>query len=313
MNLKKYFKIAAFVLVVAMLMGSVIAFAGNLSVKNSIVNKMGLMKRFKYQTVAGSTYNNLCDPKTYLNIKNLIDMDALVAQALGMTKDEYIKARNSGKTLSTLLSEKNLTTDAFNTKLKAAYTAYIDSLVTQGKITKEQADVLKQKFPFMKGLFREKVFDSVYGHAYRPMDKGFSLKIVVGLDTHTLIAQTLGITDNDLRVALQSGKTLSDLIKEKNMTVDTFKTKFKKLAEDLIDNMLAKGTITKEQANILKTNLNNFLTNFDPTKIGMGHGYKGMMKRGMHKGMPFGNGTNNIENNNSTNNSNTNTNSSISF
>lgn len=73
-----------------------------------------------------------------------LDMMSDIATILGTTKDQLLNELKNGKTLQDLLKAKNLSTEDFKSKLISMQTAKIDKLVTDGKITKDQAEKLKE-------------------------------------------------------------------------------------------------------------------------------------------------------------------------
>lgn len=70
-----------------------------------------------------------------------------------------------------------------------------------------------------------------------------------------ILKSNFGLTDTDLSNALNSGKTLYDLAVEKGMTQDQLKTALLEERSKAIDAAASKGTITKEEADRLKSNL----------------------------------------------------------
>lgn len=81
--------------------------------------------------------------------KDAIDPQALKAEALGMTADELQAALDEGKSQQDLLTEKDLTPAAYREAYQAAYEKAIQTLVDQGVITAEQAELLIDQ-PFIR-------------------------------------------------------------------------------------------------------------------------------------------------------------------
>ncbi|ABP66377.1 hypothetical protein Csac_0758 [Caldicellulosiruptor saccharolyticus DSM 8903] len=73
-----------------------------------------------------------------------LDMMSDIASVLGMTKDELLNELKNGKTLQDILKAKNISEQDFKNKLIAMETAKIDKLLSDGKITKDQADKMKE-------------------------------------------------------------------------------------------------------------------------------------------------------------------------
>ena len=79
-------------------------------------------------------------------LKEYVDRDALMAEALGISVDALEDARAEGKTLSELLEEQGLESATYRENLAAAHEAAIAQAVKDGVITQDQADLL-QSFP----------------------------------------------------------------------------------------------------------------------------------------------------------------------
>lgn len=72
----------------------------------------------------------------------LIDRQALVADALGITVEELEAARVEGKTVADLAAEQGLDMTAVRTAIQAGREAVIEQALNDGTITQEQADWL---------------------------------------------------------------------------------------------------------------------------------------------------------------------------
>jgi len=75
-------------------------------------------------------------------LRTYTDRETLTAKALGMTVDELTAARQAGKDMSTLLTEKGMTQTQFEEAYQAAYKAAVAQAVTDGVITQAQADLV---------------------------------------------------------------------------------------------------------------------------------------------------------------------------
>lgn len=75
-------------------------------------------------------------------VMQTIDHGTLAANALNMTVDELQAARESGKTMATILEEQGLTAAEFQTAMRTEYEAAVAQAVTDGVITQAQADLL---------------------------------------------------------------------------------------------------------------------------------------------------------------------------
>jgi ribosomal protein S20 len=73
-----------------------------------------------------------------------------------------------------------------------------------------------------------------------------------GFDIIESILKDKGVTDSEVTNAVNSGKTLYDLAKEKGITDDQLKKSLLEEKIKIIDDAVAKGTITKEQGDTEK-------------------------------------------------------------
>lgn len=81
-------------------------------------------------------------------LREYIDRDAMLADALGITVDELQAARESGQKISDLLVDLGIDQETFQADVQAAQEAAIAEAVSDGVITQEQAD------QFQEGGFR---------------------------------------------------------------------------------------------------------------------------------------------------------------
>jgi len=84
-------------------------------------------------------------------LRGYIDREFLSAQALGLAVDELQAARQAGKSMADLLTEKGLTQAEYEEAYQAAYEAAVAKAVTDGIITQEQADEILSKTGLLGG------------------------------------------------------------------------------------------------------------------------------------------------------------------
>lgn len=103
-----------------------------------------------------------------------------------------------------------------------------------------------------------------------------------------ILKSKLGLSDTDITNATNSGKTFHDLAVEKGMTQDDLKASLLEERTKAIDAAVSKGTVTKEEGENIKANLNanmeNCTGNFGERQ-GQGKGQgRGMMGNGQGRG-----------------------------
>lgn len=107
-----------------------------------------------------------------------------------------------------------------------------------------------------------------------------------------ILKDKLGLTDADIKSAVSSGITPYELAAEKGMTEEQIKKAILEEKTKAVDEAVNKGTITKEEGETLKANLNTNISNCTGN-FGQGRGYgqgrgsgRGMMRNGQCR---FGN------------------------
>lgn len=101
-----------------------------------------------------------------------------------------------------------------------------------------------------------------------------------------IIKNKLGLSDEDITNAMNSGKTPYDIAAEKGMSQEQLKSALLEERTKAIDAAVSKGTITKEDAETLKKNLNVNIENCTGNlgqRQGRGQG-QGMMGNGQGRG-----------------------------
>jgi hypothetical protein len=101
-----------------------------------------------------------------------------------------------------------------------------------------------------------------------------------GYDIITNILKGKGVTDTEITNTLNSGKTLNSLAQEKGITSDELKKSMLDEKIKIIDDAVAKGTLTKEQGDAAKAriteNVDNCTTPGQMTgRMGGGRGMNG--------------------------------------
>ena len=204
---------------------------------------------------------------------------AVIAEALGMTEDELHTAMQGGKTVADLATEKGVSLDTIINAVIADETTQLAQDVSDGNLTQAEADQrladLKTNLPDMLSQLPPARGDG--------MGRGGKMG---GPGSPAVIAQALGVTEDELRTAFQDGKSVADVATEKGVSLDTvvnavIADETTRLAQAVTD-----GKLTQEQADQrladLSTNLPDRLSQVPPAR-GEGVG-KGMGGHGRHGG-----------------------------
>lgn len=129
----------------------------------------------------------------------------------------------------------------------------LDEAVQQGKITQEQAD---------KMAAREDGGFCGFGF------NGDKMGHKDGLGGRNLdgMASILGITSDELKAELESGKTMQDIVTEHGLTMDEVSQKMQEQREQQIAQDVADGKITQEQADKMLQNKGQHFNRFNLDK-----------------------------------------------
>lgn len=128
--------------------------------------------------------------------------------------------------------------DQLLSDLKTAGQQTVDTAVSEGLITADQGQKMKQdidagRFPGFPGMFG-------------PGGRHPGMK---GLNNLDAIASALGMTPQQLGQEFKNGKSLQQLATEKGITLDQIKESIIKAAKAKLDQEVAQGKISQDQAN----------------------------------------------------------------
>ena len=215
-------------------------------------------------------------------------IEAAVAQKLGMTASELTSALQGGQTIDQIAQSKSVSIDDLNkVALDAAKSALADQ-VKQGTITQQQADALLNRMTtpllnFGRGFGRGKM------GGYQGVPGGMMADGGVHQQIWTAIAQKLGMTSADLTKALQSGQTLAQLAQSKGVSLDDLKKAVNDAVKAELDALVQKGTITQQQEDQMLSKMQNM-----PFQgFGFGFGQRGGRGFGFGRGNQPNNGNGN--------------------
>jgi polyhydroxyalkanoate synthesis regulator phasin len=137
---------------------------------------------------------------------------------------------------------------ALSNALKKALENRVDAAVADGRLTKEQGDALKQRIESGQAPLFE-LGGGPGGH-----DRGGHLG---DLDA---AASYLGLTEDQLRTQLQSGKTLADVAKAQGKSVDGLTDALVAATKKDLDDAVADGRLTKAQADRILADMKQRIT-----------------------------------------------------
>jgi len=200
------------------------------------------------------------------------------ATYLGVTDEQLRTDLASGKSLADVAKTKGKSADGLIDALVADANKKIAAAVTAGRLSKAEADRLT-------ALLKEHVTGLVNGTVGprrgpgrgRGFGFGRGEHIFGGLDA---AASYLGVTEEQLRTELMSGKTLADVAKAKGKSVDGLVTALTAEMKKRLADAVAAGRITKADADKALAEIKQRVTD----RVNGVHGPDGM--RGFRHGGP---------------------------
>ena len=172
-----------------------------------------------------------------------------VANALQMTVADLRTALSSGQTVAQLAQQHNVSLDSVVAAVTAARAAQLQVAVQAGKLTQDQADQL------LTGLKTGYTFWFSTG---KPPEDWKERDIAE--DNLAILASQLSMTPHDLREALRSGETVTQLAREKGVSVASLVTDVTAIRAAQLQKAVAAGKLTQDQANHILSNLQRGFT-----------------------------------------------------
>ena len=165
------------------------------------------------------------------------------------------------------------TSDNVVTSRLASIKGALSGLVKDGTLTQAQADkvatTLDTQLP-QRGMRGMRGMGGPGGHL-----GGMGMA-----QTHEAAAKALGMTTDELTTAVQGGKSLADVAKDQKVSVTALVKAMVASAESQLATAVKDGTLTKAQADTMKSSLTERITdqvNRVRSQRGPGHGLGGMM------------------------------------
>jgi uncharacterized protein YidB (DUF937 family) len=199
---------------------------------------------------SSSEEDGQCGPRGRdLGRGNHEEMQGVIADTLGISTEELQSELESGKTVAQLAEEKGVSVDAVVDAITAKIYESIDRAVAEGNLDAEKAEEIKSNAP---DRVRERI------ESGRPEDRGQEGKHGPrGLGNHEemqgIIADTLGLSTEELQSELESGKTVAQLAEEKGVSVDAVVDAITAKINESIDQAVADGNLDAEKAEEIKS------------------------------------------------------------
>ena len=180
-----------------------------------------------------------------------VDRLAVAAQALGISADELRTALQGGKSIAQVAQERNVDVQKVIDALVAAETAALDKAVADGVLTQAQADDRKANLAArVKASVERAGLRGPGGHG-----KGGRGGGVARVDDVAVAAQAIGMPAEELRTALQGGKSIAQVAQERNVDVQKVIDAIIAADTTAIEQAVTDGKLTRAQADERKAGL----------------------------------------------------------
>ena len=162
------------------------------------------------------------------------------ADILGLTVEEFEAARQAGTRMPELIEAAGLSVEEFQAAMEAALPEILENAVNDEAINQDQADFILEN-----GLRHGRRRNRLGSGPLNPYVK-------------TAVAETLGLSVEELDAAQEGGLRLPDLLEEAGLTEEEFKTAMQEAWPGILEQGVEAGLITQAQMDfILENGLRN--------------------------------------------------------
>ena len=168
-------------------------------------------------------------------------MDA-AATVLGMSVDDLMAELKDGKSLADVAAAKGISQEKLTADLLAQVKTQLDGLVSDGKLTQEQADNIYTQTESNIDQIVSGQSGFNFGPRFGgPMQPG-------GVRVMDAAATVLGMSVDDLMTELKDGKSLADVAEAKGISVEKLTADLLGQVKVQLDGRVSDGELTQEQA-----------------------------------------------------------------
>jgi len=185
------------------------------------------------------------------------------ATTIGVSPQDLAGQIRGGKTVAAVATEHSVDPGSVVNAVVAALTQRIDQAAAQGKIDANRADLAKQKVPDIANRFVNQTKSKQSQGGRRAVLK----------DAAKAAAKEIGISVADLKQARKDGKSIAQVAKDHNKSVDDVVNAIVKQATSDIDQMVKDGKLDSKKADQIKQKLPDrakTLVNREPKQSGAG-------------------------------------------
>ena len=176
---------------------------------------------------------------------NIIDRDpikAVTAQALNMTVAELEAAKEAGQRLPEIAEAQGVEMAVVEAAVKAEATSQVNQALADGTITQEQADRMLERIEEGRGFGKGR-----HGRGGKHGDHA-GAGIIDREAMKAVTAQALNMSVAELDAAKEAGQRLPEIAEAQGVEMAVVEAAVKAEATSQVNQALADGTITQEQA-----------------------------------------------------------------
>lgn len=198
---------------------------------------------------------------------------AALAQTPGPTTDDESNGqgvRYGQVFLDKLAALLNIDRSTLDSAIKDAGKQTADEAVRNGDMTQKRADTLKERIDQGKpGFFGGRGWCGMMGSR---IHRGFAAMAWLNGETVVkAVAEKLGMTADDLKAELKSGKRLAEIAEDKNVSEQDLRAAVVDAVKPRLDEAVADGNLTQKQADQIVSNIQKGRF---PMMFGWGRGCK---------------------------------------
>jgi polyhydroxyalkanoate synthesis regulator phasin len=172
-----------------------------------------------------------------------------VASYLGLTADDLLAQLKSGKTLAQIAAAQGKSASGLEEVMYADAKTHLDQAVADGKLTAAQEQTMLADL--------KSHLDDIINRSGPPA--GGTGLVVGGPPFGAAAASYLGLTGDELRAQLQSGKSLAQIAAAQDKSLDGLKAAIVGEAKSHLDQAVADGKLTADQAKTMLAELTSHL------------------------------------------------------
>lgn len=168
----------------------------------------------------------------------------IVTEATGLSREEVVQQMRDGATLSEIITANGGDVEAIKAEVTALITERIETAVTEGRLSREQADTMLANLPDRITQLFDEVHD-FEGRPYNMAERGLFGYLV------QTISDATGLSHQEIAEQVQAGSTLSEIITANGGDVEAIKSDVLVEVTVRLDERVANSDLTQEEADAI--------------------------------------------------------------